>query len=104
MNVQGHKFSISHRKGKEHIVPDALSRMYNDELLVVENYGPKVDLESPSFQEDSYNKLKNQILAEPGLHPDLKIIDKYIYISELSKTMGRLKATKLVKNFGYHKV
>lgn len=31
--VQGHKFSISYRKGKEYIlvVPDALSSMYSDD-------------------------------------------------------------------------
>lgn len=43
MNLQGHKFSISHRKGKKHVVADALFRMYSEELELVENYGEGVN-------------------------------------------------------------
>ena len=28
MRLQGYKFSVSHRRGSEHVVPDALSRIY----------------------------------------------------------------------------
>jgi hypothetical protein len=70
MNLQGHKFNISHRKGKEHVVPDALSRMLNDELAAIENYGPEVDLESPSFDEEAYRVVKEKIGEDPEAYPD----------------------------------
>jgi hypothetical protein len=80
MNLQGHKFTISHRKGKEHVVPDALSRMYSEELAAIEYYGPEVDLESPSFEEEAYKALKAKVMEDPEAYPDRKIIGKHLYI------------------------
>lgn len=80
MNLQGHKFNIGHRKGKEHVVPDALSRMFNDELAAIENYGPEVDLESPSFDEEAYKVVKEKIGEDSEAYPDFNIIGKHLYI------------------------
>ncbi|XP_046803805.1 uncharacterized protein LOC124419228 [Lucilia cuprina] len=45
--LQPYKFTISHRKGKEHIVPDVLSRIPVDEINSLEIVEPEIDINSP---------------------------------------------------------
>lgn len=80
MKLQSYRFSISHRKGKEHIVPDALSRMHEAELSSIEVIGPEVDLDSVHFLGQSYIQLRDKFQQNPEKFPDIKIIDRYIYI------------------------
>lgn len=80
LKLQSYKFSISHRKGKDHIVPDALSRMHESEICSLELIGPEIDLESPHFLDPAYLKLKKNFLFNQNRFPDIKIIDRYIYI------------------------
>ena len=56
--LQGYKFTISHRKGKDHVVPDALSRNPEFEIAAIELAGPPIDLDSPYFNDPDYNELK----------------------------------------------
>jgi len=51
MQLQGYKFSVSHRRGQDNVVPDALSRMYAEEIAEIESYGPEIDLSSSCFQD-----------------------------------------------------
>lgn len=44
--LQPHKFSISHRKGSDHVVPDAMSRIPNNEISGLELTDPGIDLDS----------------------------------------------------------
>lgn len=77
--LQPYRFSISHRKGKDHIVPDALSRIPNDEISALEICEPGVNLDSPYFDDEDYCRLKKQIRADQNKYPDIKIIDRFIY-------------------------
>lgn len=77
--LQAYKFTISHRKGKEHVVPDALSRIPNGEVTALEISEPEVDLNSPHFDDKDYKDLKEKICNLPHKYPDVKIVDKYIY-------------------------
>ncbi|XP_065365361.1 uncharacterized protein LOC135958385 [Calliphora vicina] len=75
--LQSYKFSISHRKGKDHIVPDALSRMYTDEVASIELAEEEIDLDSPHFEDKDYQDLKTKILQNEAQYPDIKIVEKY---------------------------
>lgn len=80
LKLQSYTFSISHRKGKENIVPDALSRMHEGEVLSVEIIGPEVDLESKHFLDEEYLLLRNKFEDHKDNFPDIKVVDRYIYI------------------------
>ena len=49
LNLQGYNFSIEHRKGKLHIVPDSLSHLPSIEVESLEEFQPLVDINSVSF-------------------------------------------------------
>ena len=49
--LQAYKFTISHRNGNENIVPDALSRIYCEEVCSLEIAEPEIDLGSVHFDE-----------------------------------------------------
>lgn len=77
--LQQYKFSISHRKGKEHVVPDALSRLCENEIAELD-MSPIIDLNSKAFSETTYNTLKTRYSENQARFPDLKIVDNYLYI------------------------
>lgn len=79
MRMQGYKFSISHRKGKDNVVPDALSRIYQDEEEALDVLKP-VDLDSPHIENSEYRKLCEETSSPDGNYPDLKVKDKHLYI------------------------
>lgn len=80
LKLQGYIFTISHRKGKEHIVPDALSRIPVDEVAGIELTSPEIDLDSIHFSDDDYQTLRRKICESPSSYPDVKIVDKFVYI------------------------
>ncbi|XP_017478435.1 PREDICTED: uncharacterized protein K02A2.6-like [Rhagoletis zephyria] len=65
--------------GKEHIVPDALSRLCENEISELD-MRPIIDLESDAFQDEAYVTLKNKFSENPEKFPDIKIVDNLLYI------------------------
>ena len=79
--LQGYKFTISHRKGKDHVVPDALSRNPEFEIASIELANPPIDLNSEFFNNDpDYVDLKSKISKDQANLPDLRVVDQYVYI------------------------
>lgn len=78
--LQGYSFTISHRKGKDHIVPDALSRIPENEVSSIEINSPEIDLNSSHFSDEDYEILRKKICDNPASYPDIKIVDDFVYI------------------------
>lgn len=77
--LQPYKFSISHRKGKEHIVPDALSRIPCEEVSELYLIQPETDLNSPYYKDKDYLELQEKVKENLSKFPDIKIVDNYVY-------------------------
>ena len=80
LKLQGYVFDIEHRKGRQNVVADALSRAHENEpsIDVVDlEIVPSIDLESEEFDSSEYCSLRERYV-EADL-PDYKVIDKYIY-------------------------
>lgn len=78
--LQPFRFTISHRKGRDHVVPDALSRIPSDEVLAIDLMQPEVDLNSQAFDDPDYIDLKRKIQQNSSSYPDIKIVDRFVYI------------------------
>lgn len=91
LKLQGFRFTITHRKGSQNIVPDTLSRMYsenNDSIELVysneifmdeiEN-SVEVDLESPEFKSFEYVSMMEKLQTKLKYLPDIRIEDGFIY-------------------------
>ena len=86
LKLQAYNFEIEHQRASQNVVPDALSRAYNETTtdrnlqdMPVGNL-EAVDLQSPCFEEPEYVKLKKNIESTPDQYPNLKIQDDRIYI------------------------
>lgn len=77
LKLQSFRFSIEHRKGSANIVPDALSRVFVEE---VSSDPLSVDLSSEQFRSDEYLDLLAQVKANADRLPDLSIVDDKVFI------------------------
>lgn len=79
LKLQGFNFRIEHRRGKDNIVPDVLSRAHEGEFCVevveMERL-PSIDLDSDAFRSEDYTKIRDSIPADS---PDFRVIDGYVY-------------------------
>lgn len=80
LKLQAFDFSIEHRKGSAHVVPDTLSRVYMEELSVPNEFSAVIDFKSPFFLSDVYVALKDEILKEKERLPDLDVREEHIFI------------------------
>lgn len=88
LKLQAYNFKIEHRKGKQNIVPDALSRVFHSdsienlselELLPSKDVGLFVDLNSSAFTSDDYKDLIAKVRLNEEKLPDVKVIDNFVY-------------------------
>lgn len=69
LKLQQYNFSLIHRKGKLHVVPDALSRSVEI-----------IDFRKLSVEGDEwYSDLKSRIMNDPGMYPLFKIENQLVY-------------------------
>lgn len=78
LKLQGYDFQIQHRKGQQNIVPDALSRVFTDDLSALD-HGPGVDLQSPQFNSQEYQSLKDEVKRSLSTSSEIKVIDGFIF-------------------------
>lgn len=78
--LQGYKFTISHRKGKENVVPDSLSRIYCEAISFSGDNTPEIDLNSECFFSPEYTELKDKIIANTSIYPDIRTVDQFVYM------------------------
>lgn len=73
-------FTIEHRKGSQHVVPDALSRTHIESLSLsgLANESP-IDLNSEAFLSDEYKGLIDIINNNSGSLPDVKVHENLVF-------------------------
>lgn len=83
LKLQAMDFIIEHQRGSENVVPDALSRVFCDEL---DNLGLQqsmitsaLDLASHYFNEPSYVSFKTKIVNDENNFPGFRVIDDRIF-------------------------
>lgn len=83
LKLQGYDFTIEHRKGKDNLVPDALSRMFVEEL-VSEDLENIFDSNNNAFNDREYISLKTRVLNNSERLPDLQVRDNRVFIRKRS--------------------
>lgn len=79
LKLQSFDFQIDHRKGKLHVVPDALSRVFVEALGEHGKTDLEIDLNSPDFNCDEYQSIAHTINSSGDRLPDLKTDGQHIY-------------------------
>lgn len=78
MKLSQFSFSIEHRKGSLHTVPDALSRSFIESID--KHQGPiPIDLKSKEFESEEYLGLIEIAQKNENHLPDLKVKDGYVF-------------------------
>lgn len=96
--LMSYSFKVKHRAGKSNVVPDALSRMYEDDPVNIAYVASASMVEKTG--DEWYDNRVAQIIKRPKKYKDWKLANglmyKYRPNAELSKIMPDLDAWKLV--------
>lgn len=77
LRLQQFNFDVVHRKGREHVVPDTLSRAVSSSLSDLEM--SSIDLNVDLIKDKWYLNLKRKILQDPLAFPLWRVLDGKIY-------------------------
>lgn len=83
IKLQGFDFTIEHRRGKDNVVPDALSRVHMDELRAQLDRNPGVafgGLDDAAFEEPDYVAIRTRAETDSERLPDIQVRDQRIYV------------------------
>lgn len=80
LSLQAFNFTIEHRRGTANVVPDALSRVFVDELQADSVPFQPVDLDHDAFDDPEYSAMRDNIRKNNFRLPDLEIRDRQIYV------------------------
>lgn len=76
-SIQAFDFTIKHRKDSANVVPDALSRVYVDEVRLEDE---PIDLNHQAFVSPEYSALKSRILNNQARLLDLKVRGRHVFV------------------------
>lgn len=85
LKLQAYTFNILHRKGKDNIVPDCLSRQFSVDCFDLELCPSEdiceftIDLKDKSFTDKEYLDLISYVEENQEQLPDLKVSDGFVY-------------------------
>lgn len=80
LSLQAYDFTIEHRKGSANIVPDALSRVFVDELTTDAVHSEPISLEHEAFNDPEYSTMRLRIETDQQRLPDLEVRGQQVYI------------------------
>ncbi|OXU31968.1 hypothetical protein TSAR_013080 [Trichomalopsis sarcophagae] len=86
LEVQAYDYDIVHRKGSLNHIPDALSRMYEDEESD-ETPISSIQPNSLSCKDDWYDTLIAQVLEKPTVYPYYKVVAGQLYHHRVDSTL-----------------
>lgn len=105
LKLQCFNFTIEHRKGSANIVPDALSRVFVEEVASDDEV-LTIDLESPAFKDEEYAELCQTVENNQARLPDVRLVEGKVYRREefstgdvkLDATMWKLWVPKAIRD------
>lgn len=80
LKLQAFNFTIEHRKGSANVVPDALSRMFVEEIATLPaGIALHVDVNSAHFVSAPYEEVKAIVRKDPQKFPDLFLKEPHLF-------------------------
>lgn len=90
LSLQGFNFTIEHRKGSANIVPDALSRVFVEELPKDLNCDHPLNFDHEAFDEPSYVANRTRIQENSSRFPDLQVRGRQVFVRTQFRRGGPL--------------
>lgn len=85
LKLQPYSFNIHHRKGKDNVVPDCLSRQFSVDSIDLESQSPEdicsftIDFKDPAFTEPEYVDLISYVADNKDQVPDVMESNGFVY-------------------------